>query len=174
MAIYRLGVRIPSIDALAWVHEQATVMGSVTLGAQASVWPQATLRGDTEPLVIGRGSNIQDGSVVHADPGCPLRVGEYVTVGHLVMLHGCIIGNGSLIGIQSIVLNGASIGRNCLVGAGSLITEGKVFPDNSLILGRPARVVRALTDVELTRLRESAQVYIDRAQLYAKDLERLR
>jgi carbonic anhydrase/acetyltransferase-like protein (isoleucine patch superfamily) len=173
MAVYQLGDRIPRIDAKAWIHEQATVIGAVQLGPLASVWPQATLRGDTEPLKVGAGTNIQDGSVLHADPGQPLRLGSFVTVGHQVMLHGCTVGDGSLIGIQSVVLNGAEIGSNCLVGAGSLITEGKRFPDNTLILGRPAKVVRELTDTEIARLRLNAEVYVARSQLYALELRRL-
>jgi carbonic anhydrase/acetyltransferase-like protein (isoleucine patch superfamily) len=174
MAIYQLGGRVPDIDPEAWVHEQATVIGLVTLAAHASVWPHATLRGDTEPLVIGEGTNIQDGSVLHTDPGQPLRLGAFVTVGHQVMLHGCTVGDGTLIGIQSVILNGAVIGRNCLVGAGSLITEGKTFPDNSLIFGRPAKAVRELTEEEASRLRMNAEVYIARARHYATDLRKLK
>lgn len=174
MAIYQLGERIPRIAPGAWVHEDASVIGSVILAEDVSIWPQAVLRGDTEPLQIGAGSNIQDGSILHTDPGKPLSIGEFVTVGHQVMLHGCTVGDSSLIGIQSVILNGAVIGRNCLVGAGSLITEDKQFPDGSLILGRPAKVVRELTEDERVRLRLNARVYIERAQVYAKDQKRLK
>jgi carbonic anhydrase/acetyltransferase-like protein (isoleucine patch superfamily) len=173
MTIYQLGDRIPRIDPEAWVHEQASVIGDVVLEPLASIWPQAVLRGDTEPLTIGHSTNIQDGSVLHADPGQPLRLGRSVTVGHQVMLHGCTIGDGSLIGIQSVILNGAVIGADCLVGAGSLVTEGKVFPTRSLILGRPAKAVRELTDAELEKLRANALVYVERARLYFTSLRRL-
>jgi carbonic anhydrase/acetyltransferase-like protein (isoleucine patch superfamily) len=173
MAIFRLGQRIPEIDPQAWVHEQASVIGSVFLSEEVSVWPQAVLRGDTEPLRIGRGTNIQDGSVLHADPGKPLEVGAFVTVGHQVMLHGCTIGEGTLVGIQSVILNGARIGRNCLIGAGALITEDKTFPDESLIFGSPAKLVRRLTPSELARLKASADVYIARARQYRTELVKL-
>lgn len=171
MAVYQLGDHRPSIDATAFVHPDATIIGDVIIGARASVWPNTTLRGDTETLVIGDESNIQDGTVVHADLGCPLIIGKGVTVGHQVMLHGCIIGDGSLIGIQSVILNRARIGNYCLVGAGSLITEGKEFPDGVLILGRPARVVRELTAEEITRLSGNCKIYIDRAQQYKTDMK---
>jgi carbonic anhydrase/acetyltransferase-like protein (isoleucine patch superfamily) len=173
MAVYRLGSNIPRIDPTAFVHPDATVIGDVVLAAQTSVWPQATLRGDTEPIVIGAGSNIQDGSVLHADPGCPLTISAKVTIGHLVMLHGCVIGEGTLIGIQSVILNKARLGINCLVGAGSLITEGKEFPDGVLILGRPAKVVRELTSEEIARLKVNAEVYVNRAIQYARDMKRI-
>ena len=131
----------------------------------------ATLRGDTEPITVGEGSNIQDGSVLHADYGQPLTVGKNVTVGHMVVLHGCTIGDESLIGIGAVVLNGAKIGRNCLVGAGSLVTEGKEFPDGSMIMGSPAKVVRQLSPEQIEGLRESARRYIDNAQRYKTGLK---
>jgi carbonic anhydrase/acetyltransferase-like protein (isoleucine patch superfamily) len=171
MAVYKLGSNIPQIDPSAFVHPESTVIGDVTLKAHSSVWPHATLRGDTEPIVIAEGSNVQDGSVLHADPGCPLTVGAGVTIGHLVMLHGCVIGDGTLIGIQSVILNRARIGANCLVGAGSLITEDKIFPDGVLILGRPAKVVRELTPEEIVRLGLNAGVYTSRAAVYAREME---
>jgi len=171
MAVYKLGNKIPQIDPTAFVHPEATLIGDVTLKAQSSVWPQATLRGDTEPIVIGERTNVQDGSVLHADPGCPLSLGAGVTIGHLVMLHGCIIGDGTLIGIQSVILNRARIGANCLVGAGSLVTEEKIFPDGVLILGRPAKVVRELTPEEIARLGLNASVYVTRAAMYARKME---
>ncbi|MGZ5132741.1 MAG: gamma carbonic anhydrase family protein, partial [Caldimonas sp.] len=129
MALYRLDDRVPRVHPTAWVADSATVLGDVELEEDTSVWFGAVLRGDTELLRIGRRSNVQDGSVVHADAGLPMTVGDDVTIGHLVMLHGCTIGDGSLIGIGSVILNGARIGRHCLVGARSLVTEGKTFPD---------------------------------------------
>ncbi|MEY4694405.1 MAG: 2,3,4,5-tetrahydropyridine-2,6-dicarboxylate N-acetyltransferase, partial [Pseudomonadota bacterium] len=142
MALYQLDSHTPEVAESAWIADNAQVMGAVHLAANASVWFGVTVRGDTETISIGEGSNIQDGSVLHADVGKPLTVGKNVTVGHMVMLHGCTIGDESLIGIGAVVLNGAKIGKNCLVGAGSLVTEGKEFPDGSMIMGSPAKVVR--------------------------------
>ena len=173
MAVYQLGGTAPKIHQSAYVHPQATVIGDVVIGARASVWPQAVLRGDTETLVIGEDTNIQDGTVVHSDAGCPLIIGRGVTVGHQVMLHGCIIGDGTLIGIQSVILNRARIGKSCLIGAGSLITEGKEFPDRVMLLGRPAKVVRELTDEEVARLEINCRTYVERAQIYARELREL-
>jgi carbonic anhydrase/acetyltransferase-like protein (isoleucine patch superfamily) len=171
MAVYQLDDRIPQIASTAWVADSAQVMGGVTLEADASVWFCATVRGDTEHIHIGEGSNIQDGSVLHADHGQPLTIGKNVTVGHMVMLHGCTIGDESLIGIGAIVLNGAKIGRNCLVGAGSLVTEGKEFPDGSMIMGTPAKVVRQLTPEQMEGLRQSARHYIENGQRYKAGLK---
>jgi len=173
MAIYQLDDHTPQIDPSAWVADSAQVMGAITLEANTSVWFGAVLRGDTETIRIGRGSNIQDLSVLHADVGMPLTVGEDVTVGHQVMLHGCTIGDGSLIGIGAVVLNGAVIGKGCLVGAGSLVTEGKVFPDGSMILGSPAKVVRQLSPEQLEGLRMSARHYVDNAQRFRTGLKKL-
>lgn len=173
MAIYELDGRTPSIAESAWVADSAQVMGDVTLGEGASVWFGAIARGDSDRIVVGAGSNIQDGSVLHADDGLPLVVGERVTVGHQVMLHGCTIGDESLIGIGAIVLNGVKIGKHCLVGAGSLVTEGKEFPDGSMIIGSPARVVRQLTPEQIEGLRKSAQHYMDNAQWYRKGLKKI-
>ncbi|MEP7099115.1 MAG: gamma carbonic anhydrase family protein, partial [Burkholderiales bacterium] len=145
MALYQLDDHSPQLAEGAWVADSAQVIGHVELGEDASIWFGAILRGDTELLKIGKGSNVQDGSVLHADVGFPVTLGENVTVGHQVMLHGCTVGDGSLIGIQAVVLNGAKIGKHCLVGAGALVTEGKEFPDGSMILGSPAKVVRQLT-----------------------------
>lgn len=153
--------------------DSAQVIGRVTLEQDASVWFAAVVRGDTETIRIGRGSNIQDGSVLHADQGQPLTVGEGVTVGHQVMLHGCAIGDGSLIGIQAVVLNGARIGRFCLVGAGSLVTEGKEFPDGSMILGSPARVVRQLTPDQIEGLKRSAASYVENARRFRRGLSKI-
>ena len=173
MAIHRLGEERPRLAATAWVADSAQVIGHVELADDASIWFGAVLRGDNEPIVIGRGSNVQECTVMHADEGYPLIVGDNVTVGHQAMLHGCTIGDGSLIGIQSIVLNGARIGRHCLVGAGSLVTEGKTFPDGVLIVGRPAKVVRELTAVQIEGLRESAAHYVRLAARYRAELARL-
>ncbi len=173
MAIYQLADRIPQIADSAWVAESGQVIGGVTMEANTSVWFGATVRGDTEHIVIGEGSNIQDGSVLHADHGMPLTVGKNVTVGHLVMLHGCTIGDESLIGIGAVVLNGAKIGKNCLVGAGSLVTEGKEFPDGSMIMGTPAKVVRQLTPEQIEGLRQSAQHYIANAHRFKSGLKKI-
>jgi carbonic anhydrase/acetyltransferase-like protein (isoleucine patch superfamily) len=173
MAIYQLGEHAPEIDPSAYVAESATLIGKVTLAPESSVWPGVTSRGDNERITIGAGSNVQENTVMHTDMGYPLTVGERVTVGHQAMLHGCTIGDGSLIGIQAIVLNGARIGRGCLVGAGALVTEGKQFPDHSLILGSPAKAVRTLTEEEVQRLQLAAASYVARAQLFRTQLTRI-
>ena len=173
MAVYEVDGKTPQVDSTAWIADSAQVMGHVTLGPDASVWFGCVLRGDTESMTIGEGSNIQDLTVMHADHGLPLTIGKHVTVGHKVMLHGCTIGDESLIGIGAIVLNGARIGKNCLVGAGSLVTEGKEFPDGSMILGTPAKVVRELTPEQIEGLRLSAQHYIDNARMFRATLKKL-
>ena len=173
MAIYELDGQAPQVADSAWVADSAQVMGNVTLGPDASVWFGTVVRGDTEHITIGAGSNIQDASVLHADHGMPLVVGERVTVGHQVMLHGCTIGDESLIGIGAVILNGARIGRNCLVGAGALVTEGKEFPDGSMILGSPAKVVRQLSPEQIEGLRRSAQHYIENARRFRRTLRKL-
>jgi carbonic anhydrase/acetyltransferase-like protein (isoleucine patch superfamily) len=173
MAIYQLDDLKPAIADSAWVADSAQVMGHVTLGEDSSVWFGVVARGDTATITVGKGSNIQDNSVLHADHGMPLVIGENVTVGHQVMLHGCTIGDGSLIGIQAVVLNGAKIGKNCLVGAGALVTEGKEFPDGCMILGSPAKAVRQLSDAQIEGLKMSAQHYIDNARRYKTGLKKL-
>ena len=173
MAIYELDGVAPQVHATAWVADSAQVMGSVTLGEDASVWFGTVVRGDTDSITIGAGSNVQDASVLHADFGKPLVIGERVTVGHQVMLHGCTIGDESLIGIGAVVLNGARIGKNCLVGAGALVTEGKEFPDGSMILGSPAKAVRQLTPEQIEGLRMSAQHYVDNARRFRAGLRKL-
>ena len=173
MALYRLEQDTPRLAATAWVADSAQVMGRVELLDDASVWFGAVLRGDTELLRVGRGSNVQDGTVIHSDAGFPTTLGDEVTVGHQVMLHGCSIGDGTLIGIQSIVLNGARIGRHCLVGAGSLVTEGKEFPDGSMIMGRPAKVVRPLTPEQIDGIRRSAAHYVENARRFRAGLVKL-
>jgi carbonic anhydrase/acetyltransferase-like protein (isoleucine patch superfamily) len=170
VAIYRLGDDTPRVAAGAWVADSATVVGNVEIGAGATIWFGAVVRADNDLISIGDGSSVQDGAVLHTDPGYRLVVGANVTIGHQVMLHGCRIGDGSLVGIQTIVLNGAAIGRNCLVGAGSLITEGKQFPDGVLILGRPAKVVRELRADELESLVSAARVYVEKAARYSRTL----
>ncbi len=173
MAIFRLDDKTPTLDPTAWVADSAQVIGSVSLGVDVSVWFGAVLRGDTEMLTIGRGSNVQDGSVLHADHGQPTTIGEGVTVGHLVMLHGCTIGDNSLVGIGAVILNGARIGRNCLVGARALVTEGKTFPDGSLIVGAPAVAVRTLTDAQIEGLRQSALHYVENAKRFRAGMVRI-
>jgi carbonic anhydrase/acetyltransferase-like protein (isoleucine patch superfamily) len=173
MAIYALDGVAPQVDPSAWVADSAQVMGAVTLGADSSVWFGTVVRGDTETITIGRGSNIQDGSVMHADVGRPIVVGDHVTVGHKVMLHGCTIGDESLIGIGAVVLNGAKIGRNCLVGAGALVTEGKEFPDGSMIIGSPAKAVRQLTPEQMEGLRWSARHYVANARRFQAGLRKI-
>ena len=173
MAVYEVDGKTPQVDSTAWIADSAQVMGHVTLGPDASVWFGCVLRGDTESMTIGEGSSIQDLTVMHADHGLPLTIGKHVTVGHKVMLHGCTIGDESLIGIGAIVLNGAKIGKNCLVGAGSLVTEGKEFPDGSMIMGTPAKVVRQLTPEQIEGLRLSAQHYIDNARMFRATLKKL-
>ena len=167
MAIYQLDDLTPLIDPTAWVADNAQVLGRVSLAEHSSVWFGVVIRGDTDSITIGRGSNIQDNSVLHADHGMPLVIGEHVTVGHQVMLHGCTIGDNSL------VLNGAKIGKNCLVGAGALVTEGKEFADGSLILGSPAKAVKPLSEAQISALKLSAQHYMLNAERYKKGLKRI-
>lgn len=173
MAIYELDGVAPRLAASAWVADNAQVMGDVVIGEGASVWFGATVRGDTDTITIGAGSNIQDGSVLHADHGVPLNIGAHVTVGHLVMLHGCTIGDESLIGIGAIVLNGAKIGRNCLVGAGALVTEGKEFPEGAVIMGSPAKAVKNLSPEQIEGLRRSAMQYTRNAERFRKGLKKI-
>ena len=169
--IYDLGDRTPVFEGDGhFIADNATIIGSVRLGASASVWFNCVLRGDNDWLVVGERSNIQDGSVLHTDPGLELVVGSGVTVGHKVMLHGCTIGDNSLVGIGSTVLNGAKIGNNCIVGAHALVTEDKTFADGSLILGAPARVVRELDAGEIEMIRTSADIYVENAARFSSDL----
>ena len=173
MARYRIGKRKPVVASSAFVAAEATLVGEVLVGERASIWFGAVLRGDNEPVKVGAGSNVQEGAVLHADPGFPLTIGEDVTVGHQAMLHGCTVGDGTLIGIQAVVLNGAVIGPESLVGACALVTERKVFPPRSLIVGSPAKVLRALTDEEVANLRASAAIYVSKSAEYRDDLQRL-
>ena len=165
--IARLGEREPEfVGKGQYVAPNATVLGSVRLKSQSSVWFNAVLRGDNEWIEVGENSNVQDGSVLHTDPGIPLTIGDNVTIGHMVMLHGCTIGDNSLIGIGSTVLNRAVIGADSLVGAHSLVTEGKKFPDGVMLMGSPAKVVRELTDEEIAGLRFSASIYVENAKRF--------
>jgi carbonic anhydrase/acetyltransferase-like protein (isoleucine patch superfamily) len=170
--IYSLDERTPEFEGEThFVADSATVIGNVRVRPKASIWFNCVVRGDNDWIEIGNSSNIQDGCVLHTDPGFPLTIGDGVTVGHTVMLHGCTIGNNSLIGIGSTIMNGAVIGDNCLVGANSLITEGKSFPDGSLILGAPAKVVRSLSDEEIASNAESADRYVQNAAQYIDQLQ---
>lgn len=173
MAIYELDGVAPQISDSAWVADSAQVMGQVALAEDVSVWFGVVIRGDTDSIQIGKRTNIQDLSVLHADVGMPLTIGDDVTVGHKVMLHGCTVGDGSLIGIGAIVLNGAKIGKGCLVGAGSLVTEGKEFPDGSMIMGTPAKVVRQLSPDQLQGLLSSAEHYVDNARRFRAGLHKI-
>ncbi len=173
MAKYELDGVQPTVAESAWIADSAQVIGRVEMAADSSVWFGAVLRGDNDPIRIGVGSNIQDGSVLHTDKGKPLDIGHYVTVGHNVILHGCTIGDESLIGMGAVVLNGAKIGKHCLVGAGALVTENKEFPDGSLIVGNPAKVVRQLTDEQIAGLKRSAEGYMANAKRFQTGLRKL-
>ena len=154
-----------------FVADNATVVGKVRLENNSSVWFNAVIRGDNEWITVGENSNIQDGSVLHTDPGIPLTIGKNVTVGHQVMLHGCTIGDNSLIGINSVVLNGAKIGKNCLIGANSLVTEGKEIPDGSLVMGSPAKVIKTLSEAQQARLLLSAETYVKNFKRFKAEMK---
>ena len=173
MAIYELDGNAPQLAEGAWVAESAEVIGRVELLQSANIWPKVVIRGDNDLIQVGEGSNVQDASVLHTDPGYPLLIGKNVTVGHQVMLHGCSIGDGSLIGIGAVILNGAKIGKHCLVGAGALVTEGKEFPDGSMIIGSPAKAVKALTPEQIAGIGEIAGRYVKNAQRYIKTLKKI-
>ena len=165
--------KTPSIGARVFVAETAALIGDVVIGDESSVWYGTVIRGDVEKIRIGRNSNVQDLSVLHADFGVPLVIGDNVTIGHQVMLHGCTIGDGTLIGIQAVVLNHAKIGRNSIVGAGSVVTEGKEFPDNSLIVGSPAKAVRTLDAEGVAKLAHLAPHYVDNSRRFARGLKKI-
>lgn len=173
MAIYQLGELTPQIHESAWVAPSASVIGNIILAEKSSVWFGAVLRGDNEPISVGARSNIQDNSVLHTDPGMPLEIGEGVIVGHRVMLHGCTIGDNSLIGIGATVLNGVKIGKNCLIGAHALITEGKEIPDNSMVIGAPGKVVKTLSENQIAFLRLNAEVYVKNAERFEVELKQI-
>ncbi|HQR21334.1 MAG TPA: gamma carbonic anhydrase family protein [Burkholderiaceae bacterium] len=173
MSIYQLGDRVPDIHPTAFIHEHATLIGLVVLGARANIWPYATIRGDNEPIVIGENSNVQECCVLHTDPGFPLTIAANVTIGHQACVHGCTIGEGSLIGIQAIVLNGARIGRNCLIAAGAVVTEGKEIPDNSLVVGAPGKVIRTMDEAQIAGMHRNTAGYATRGQFYKGALKRI-
>ena len=173
MAIFELDGNAPQLAQGAWVAESAEVIGRVELHRNANIWPNVVIRGDNDLIQIGEGSNVQDASVLHTDPGYELIIGKEVTVGHKVMLHGCHIGDGSLIGIGAVILNGAKIGKHCLVGAGALVTEGKEFPENSMILGSPAKVVKTLSPEQTAGMQDIAGRYVKNAQRYIKTLKKI-
>lgn len=173
MAIYQLGEHVPAIDPSAYVADSANLIGKVTVGANSTVWFGVTMRGDNERITIGANTNVQEGTVMHTDMGYPLTLGDNVSVGHKAMLHGCTVGDGSLIGIQAVILNGAKIGKGCLVGAGALVTEGKEFPDNTLIVGMPAKAIRTLTQEDLDRLQGNADGYVQRGKRFKAELKKI-
>jgi carbonic anhydrase/acetyltransferase-like protein (isoleucine patch superfamily) len=173
MAVFELNDRVPELGEGVWIADNATVLGSVKLGRKVSVWFGAVLRGDNDPIVVGDGSNIQDGSILHTDDGVPLTIGENVTVGHMAVLHGCTVGDGSLVGINAVVLNGAVIGKSCLIGANCLIPENKVIPDRSLVVGTPGRIIRQLSDEEVAGLQRSAENYMENAARFSQGLMRI-
>ncbi|HRQ57878.1 MAG TPA: gamma carbonic anhydrase family protein [Azoarcus taiwanensis] len=173
MPIYALGDREPQLGENTWVADNATVIGRVFTGRNVSIWYNVVIRGDNDPIIIGDNTNIQDGSILHNDDGVPLRIGADVTVGHMVMLHGCEIGDGSLIGINAVILNHAVIGKNCIIGANALIPEGKVIPDRSLVVGSPGRIIRELSDEDIASLKVNAANYVENAKLYAESARRI-
>ena len=171
--IYSLGDKKVTIKGTYFVADNAAVIGDVILENNASVWFGSTLRGDNEPITVGENSNVQDGSVLHTDPNFPLTIGKNVTIGHQVMLHGCTIGDGSLIGINSVILNGAKIGKGCLIGANTLITEGKEIPDGSMVLGSPGKVVKQMSEEQIAGLLTSAEKYVSNAENYRNQLKEI-
>ena len=172
MPLYALRDVAPSVpeNGTYWVAPGAHVMGNVTLAEEVSIWFNAVLRGDNEPIVIGRGSNVQEGAVFHVDPGFPLTVGEDVTVGHMALLHGCTIGDGTLVGMGAMVMNGAKVGKGCLIGANAMVTEGKEIPDGSLVLGSPGKVIRTLDDAAIAMLGRATESYRIRHKQFRTDL----
>lgn len=173
MAIYALDDARPDLpaDGLYWIAPDAVVVGRVILRRNASIWFGAVVRGDNEPITIGENSNVQDNAVLHTDAGSPLILGDNVTVGHQAMLHGCLVGDNSLIGIGAVVLNGARIGRNCLIGAKALVPEGMEIPDNSLVVGAPGRVLRPVSEAQVLMLGQSAAHYVSNWRRYAAGLK---
>lgn len=173
MSIYQLGENKPNIPVSAYVAAGATVIGKVALGERASVWPGAVIRGDNDEIRVGAAANVQDGAVLHVDRGYPLTIGANVTIGHLVMLHGCTIGDGCLIGIQAVIMNGVVLGKDCLVGAASLLPEGKIFGDRKLIYGSPAKIIRELSDDDVAKMHRAAAGYIRRQEMYKETLKKI-
>lgn len=170
---YALGNKAPQIDGGVFVAPNATIIGQVTIAEDASVWFGAVIRGDVDTITIGSGTNVQDGTVIHCDKGFPTRIGREATIGHSCIIHGCTIGDACLIGMGTTILNGARLGENCLVGAGSLITEGKEFPPGSVIMGRPAKVVRQVGEVELAMIRRGTENYRRNAERYRQGLREI-
>ena len=164
--IYEFESSTPVLDQDSWIASNAVLIGKVILRKDVSIWFNVVLRGDIEPITIGEGSNVQDGSVFHTDPGCPVTLGKNVTVGHMVMLHGCEIGDDTLIGIGSTILNKTKIGKNCIIGANTLIPENKIIPDRSLVLGSPGKVIRQVTDEEVEEIKENAKHYVENYKKY--------
>lgn len=173
MAIYALDDRVPVFGTGCWVADSADVVGSIVAGDNVSIWFNAVLRGDNDPITLGANCNVQDGAILHTDLGVPLHIGSNVTIGHMAMLHGCTIGDGTLIGINAVVLNRAVIGKHCIIGANALIPEGKVIPDRSLVVGSPGRVIRELSDADIARLGENAGGYVLNSVRFNRGLRRL-
>jgi len=168
--IHNFENNIPTLHKDSWVASNAVLIGKVILKKDANVWFNVVLRGDIEPITIGIESNVQDGSVFHTDPGCPLILGKGVTVGHMVMLHGCEVGDNTLIGIGSTILNKTKIGKNCIVGANTLIPENKIIPDRSLVLGSPGKIIRQVTDKEVEEIKENSRHYVENYKRYKKNI----
>ena len=166
--IYDFEGHTPKLDPNSWVASNSVIIGKVELKKDSNIWFNVTLRGDVEPITVGEGSNVQDGSVVHSDPGCPVIIEKNVTIGHLVMLHGCVIEDDCLIGIGSTILNKAKIGKNSIIGANALVTENKVIPERSLVLGSPGKIVRQVTDEEIKSIKENADHYVANYKKYKK------
>ena len=166
--IYEFEKNTPVIHKNSWVASSAVLIGKVILKKDANVWFNVVLRGDIEPITIGEGSNVQDGSVFHTDPGCPLILGKNVTVGHMVMLHGCEVADDTLIGIGSTILNKTKIGKNCIIGANALITENKIIPDRSLVIGSPGKIIRQVTEKEIEEIKINAKHYVENYKKYKK------
>ena len=166
--IYDFEGHTPKLDPNSWVASNSVIIGKVELKKDSNIWFNVTLRGDVEPITVGEGSNVQDGSVVHSDPGCPVIIGKNVTIGHLVMLHGCVIEDDCLIGIGSTILNKAKIGKNSIIGANALVTENKVIPERSLVLGSPGKIVRQVTEEEIEHIKENARDYVENFKKYKK------
>ena len=173
MAVYSLDDQTPQLADDAWVAESASVIGNVVMHEGSSVWFSAVVRGDNETIVIGKRSNVQDNAVLHSDPGSPLNIGEGITIGHQAMVHGCTIGDNTLIGIGATILNGAKIGKNCLIGAHALITEGKVISDGSMVMGSPGKVVKELGPHHIAMLQGGAEVYVQNAKRFKAGLVRV-
>lgn len=175
MPVYKLGDLSPTLppEGTYYIAPGAQVIGQVVMAEEASIWFNAVLRADNEPITIGRGSNVQDGCVCHVDPGFPLTLGENVTVGHMALLHGCTVGDGTLVGMGAVVLNGAKIGRDCVIGANALITEGKEIPDRSLVMGQPGKVIRTLDEAAIAGFRQAAASYQARQVQYRADLHEI-